>query len=201
MWLGYYFRREVGLVASTLLFLVTSEHSCYRQGGGLPTGSAFPTRRTWSTHLCPVCRWLVRNRNMPGNWIRCCAASHNADCQKPAIDRVTQEPPGLAAIRFPGRRLPVLAAPMHNPTTTSAPQSKWHWVTNRRADCQSALQGAREARPMLNWRFACLWSPSSRGPGHRPFTAVTRVRIPLGTPFHLLHNFLLLDPINHRIAL
>jgi hypothetical protein len=26
-------------------------------------------------------------------------------------------------------------------------------------------------------------SPSSRGLGHRPFTAVTRVRIPLGTPF------------------
>src|SRR4029079_2080600 len=25
-------------------------------------------------------------------------------------------------------------------------------------------------------------SPSSRGPGHRPFTAVTGVRIPLGTP-------------------
>src|SRR2546428_9011034 len=25
-------------------------------------------------------------------------------------------------------------------------------------------------------------SPSSRGPGHRPFTAVTRVRIPVGTP-------------------
>src|ERR1043166_6530675 len=27
-----------------------------------------------------------------------------------------------------------------------------------------------------------LRSPSSRGPGHRPFTAATRVRIPLGTP-------------------
>ena len=26
------------------------------------------------------------------------------------------------------------------------------------------------------------WSRSSRGPGHRPFTAVTRVRIPYGTP-------------------
>src|SRR5207302_11068352 len=26
-------------------------------------------------------------------------------------------------------------------------------------------------------------SLSSRGPGHRPFTAVTRVRIPLGTPY------------------
>lgn len=28
-------------------------------------------------------------------------------------------------------------------------------------------------------------SPSSRGPGHRPFTAVTGVRIPLGTPYTL----------------
>src|SRR6185437_5937411 len=28
-----------------------------------------------------------------------------------------------------------------------------------------------------------LLSPSSRGLGHRPFTAVTRVRIPSGTPF------------------
>gem|GEM_PF-1763714 len=26
-------------------------------------------------------------------------------------------------------------------------------------------------------------SPSSRGLGHRPFTAVTGVRIPVGTPF------------------
>ena len=29
-------------------------------------------------------------------------------------------------------------------------------------------------------------SPSSRGLGHRPFTAVTRVRISLGTPFNLM---------------
>jgi hypothetical protein len=28
-------------------------------------------------------------------------------------------------------------------------------------------------------------SPSSRGPGHRPFTAVTRVRISVGTPSNL----------------
>ena len=28
-----------------------------------------------------------------------------------------------------------------------------------------------------------LLSPSSRGLGHRPFTAVTGVRIPVGTPF------------------
>ncbi len=30
--------------------------------------------------------------------------------------------------------------------------------------------------------FSRHWSPSSRGRGHRPFTAVTGVRIPLGTP-------------------
>ncbi len=30
-----------------------------------------------------------------------------------------------------------------------------------------------------------LQSPSSRGLGHRPFTAVTGVRIPLGTPFNV----------------
>src|SRR4030095_16484504 len=29
--------------------------------------------------------------------------------------------------------------------------------------------------------FAALQTLSSRGPGHRPFTAVTRVRIPLGS--------------------
>ena len=29
-----------------------------------------------------------------------------------------------------------------------------------------------------------ILSPSSRGLGHRPFTAVTGVRIPLGTPFY-----------------
>src|SRR3984893_12730523 len=29
-------------------------------------------------------------------------------------------------------------------------------------------------------------SPSSRGPGHRPFTAVTGVRIPLGTPIKII---------------
>ena len=28
-----------------------------------------------------------------------------------------------------------------------------------------------------------MLSPSSRGLGHRPFTAVTGVRIPVGTPF------------------
>ncbi len=33
------------------------------------------------------------------------------------------------------------------------------------------------------YRFSCFRSPSSRGLGHRPFTAVTGVRIPLGTPY------------------
>ena len=31
-------------------------------------------------------------------------------------------------------------------------------------------------------------SPSSRGLGHRPFKAATRVRIPLGTPFFISHH-------------
>src|SRR5438128_10056159 len=31
-------------------------------------------------------------------------------------------------------------------------------------------------------RYRSRTSPSSRGLGHRPFTAATRVRIPLGTP-------------------
>ena len=31
-------------------------------------------------------------------------------------------------------------------------------------------------------------SPSSRGLGHRPFTAVTGVRIPVGTPFSFITN-------------
>ena len=47
---------------------------------------------------------------------------------------------------------------------------------------------------MINWKInswftgglqigcVCLKSPSSRGLGHRPLTAATRVRIPLGTP-------------------
>ena len=37
----------------------------------------------------------------------------------------------------------------------------------------------RSGAPLLP---ICLWSPSSRGLGHRPFTAITGVRIPVGTP-------------------
>ena len=42
--------------------------------------------------------------------------------------------------------------------------------------------------PLGSTRFSkriVLVSPSSRGLGHRPFTAVTGVRIPLGIPFTL----------------
>ena len=35
---------------------------------------------------------------------------------------------------------------------------------------------------ILRYSFALATSSSSRGLGHRPFTAVTRVQIPLGTP-------------------
>ena len=41
--------------------------------------------------------------------------------------------------------------------------------------CAAALEGAAWSR-----------SPSSRGPGHRPLTAATRVRIPQGTPPYVL---------------
>lgn len=40
------------------------------------------------------------------------------------------------------------------------------------------------SHPMNGSRMIPL-SPSSRGLGHRPFTAVTGVRIPLGTPSNL----------------
>src|SRR6185312_16904034 len=51
--------------------------------------------------------------------------------------------------------------------------------------------------------FYPLASPSSRGLGHRPFTAVTRVRIPLGTPFGppprvADHNLHVLPPVRFR---
>lgn|GEM_PF-6244791 len=38
---------------------------------------------------------------------------------------------------------------------------------------------------LSNWIycFSFFETLSSRGPGHRPFTAETRVRIPLGSPF------------------
>ena len=45
-------------------------------------------------------------------------------------------------------------------------------------------------------------SPSSSGPGHRPFTAKTRVRLSLGTPFTLLieHVSLAWNFLTHRIT-
>src|SRR5215469_11727512 len=57
---------------------------------------------------------------------------------------------------------------------------------------------------MVNWSFARLWSPSSRGPGHRPFTAVTGVRIPLGTPpsgNSILRQFIDFAVFDHASAL
>src|SRR5580698_9621985 len=44
-------------------------------------------------------------------------------------------------------------------------------------------------------------SPSSRGPGHRPFTAVTGVRIPLGTPASERKPPLLPAPGERQLAL
>jgi hypothetical protein len=47
------------------------------------------------------------------------------------------------------------------------------YAAYRRCTLAAAFGGSLGPRPA---------SPSSRGPGHRPFTAVTRVRISLGTP-------------------
>ena len=48
------------------------------------------------------------------------------------------------------------------------------------------LHGMQEVSgsiPLTSTRKICsTTSPSSRGLGHRPFTAITRVRISLGTP-------------------
>src|SRR5580693_558891 len=48
-----------------------------------------------------------------------------------------------------------------------------------RAHVERAGPGCRHSQFVLQ-------SPSSRGLGHRPFTAVTGVRIPLGTPIRLV---------------
>ena len=47
--------------------------------------------------------------------------------------------------------------------------------------CKRSTVRSRLAPPPFKSAVAA-GSPSSRGPGHRPFTAVTGVRIPLGTP-------------------
>ena len=52
--------------------------------------------------------------------------------------------------------------------------------------CKRSPVRSRLAPPIFRGRvlppFIFYLSPSSRGLGHRPFTAVTGVRIPLGTP-------------------
>ena len=92
----------------------------------------------------------------------------------------------------------------------AAPGSMRHWpqLAARQA-VDKGGRGLRRFRRLFGWghssagralawhargrRFDPAWlhhyfalavrlSPSSRGPGHRPFTAVTGVRIPLGTP-------------------
>ena len=51
------------------------------------------------------------------------------------------------------------------------------WTSaNSKSDQQFAL---RETKALLI--LPAFMTLSSRGPGHRPFTAVTRVRIPLGS--------------------
>src|SRR6059058_3779262 len=57
----------------------------------------------------------------------------------------------------------------------------------------ACLVGERARQFALRGRIAIRYCPafatlSSRGPGHRPFTAVTRVRIPLGSlPYESRH--------------
>jgi hypothetical protein len=46
-------------------------------------------------------------------------------------------------------------------------------------------RGGRPSATKQSRRLRARTSPSSRGLGHRPFTAATRVRIPLGTPILL----------------
>ena len=55
--------------------------------------------------------------------------------------------------------------------------------TSRRA-CNLAAPRRRGSTGCALRSSRAAGSPSSRGPGHRPFTAVTGVRIPLGTPIN-----------------
>src|SRR5262245_53081242 len=50
-----------------------------------------------------------------------------------------------------------------------------------------AVQGYMTGRPERGKPASA--SPSSRGPGHHPFTVKTRVRIPLGTPLITMEYF------------
>src|SRR5687767_9767003 len=62
-----------------------------------------------------------------------------------------------------------------------------HWRTSRqwhdRRACRTSRHGWRAVAAPAAAAYGCTSraAPSSRGPGHRPFTAATRVRIPLGS--------------------
>ena len=58
----------------------------------------------------------------------------------------------------------------------------------------------RKGRP--GYTRTLPWSPSSRGLGHRPFTAVTRVQIPLGTPGkeETLYLYLNVGPVAQLVS-
>ncbi len=63
--------------------------------------------------------------------------------------------------------------------------TSWLWHPRPRDGASGALPASRAvlgcaARDAQNTHITPT-SPSSRGPGHRPFTAVTRVRISVGT--------------------
>ena len=71
------------------------------------------------------------------------------------------------------------ASPWHRGRGIARPQE-------RPAPCRRGCRGNRVwylSRLVPGREVECVKAaPSSRGPGHRPFTAVTGVRIPLGTP-------------------
>jgi hypothetical protein len=47
----------------------------------------------------------------------------------------------------------------------------------------SGLRGLTTLKSLLSARLQAILAPSSSGLGRRPFTAKTRVRVPLGSPF------------------
>jgi hypothetical protein len=55
--------------------------------------------------------------------------------------------------------------------------------------CKRSAVRSRLAPPDFRRFDARLASPSSRGRGHIPFTDVTGVRIPVGTPFYVMRLY------------
>src|SRR6266852_259926 len=65
----------------------------------------------------------------------------------------------------------------------------WHARGQRFDPAYLHQTGSKDSRPEAGYSIhdhasGLLLSPSSRGLGHSPFTAITRVRISVGTPAH-----------------